>query len=164
MKRFILLIILSTFAYCSNAQEFKQAIGIRLGWSPGFEYRVFADDINSYRFLLSTRERGVQFHILKEFHQYDMFNFSDQLVFIYGAGLHAGYERWDEMHINNNMQWYKTHTAFLAGLDGLVGLEYVFYKAPICLGIEAKPYFEFFGQEFFDIQLFDIAFTAKYLF
>lgn len=164
MKRFILLIVLTSVAYCINAQEFKQAVGMRLGCSPGFEYRIFADDINSYRFLLSTRDHGVQFHILKEFHQYDMFKFSDQLVFLYGAGLHAGYERWDVKHINNNTQWHNRHTAFIAGLDGLVGLEYVFYKAPISLGIEAKPYFEFFGKEYFDIQLFDFAFTAKYLF
>ena len=68
------------------------------------------------------------------------------------------------MHYNNNSQWYDTHTAFLAGLDGLVGLEYTFNKAPISLGIEVKPYFEFFGQEFFDVQLFDFGFTVKYLF
>lgn len=164
MKRFLLLTIISISGLFVNAQEFKQAAGIRMGLSPGFEYRIFADDLNSYKFLLSTRNRGMQFHILKEFHQYDMFNFTDQLVFIYGAGVHTGYQRWDVMHYNNNSQWYSTRTAFVAGLDGLVGVEYVFYKAPVSLGFEVKPYFEFFGPEFFEIQLFDFAFTAKYLF
>ncbi len=164
MKRLLLFIILSASGLLLNAQDFRQAAGIRIGWSPGFEYRIFSDDLNSYRFLLSTRGRGGQIHLLKEFHRYDLFAFTDQLNFIYGAGIHAGYERWDIKHYNENTQWYTTHTAVVAGMDGLVGLEYVFYKAPISLGFEAKPYFEFFGQEVFDIELFDFGFTARYLF
>jgi hypothetical protein len=164
MKRILLLLFFISCGIFANSQDFKQAVGIRLGWSPGFEYRIFSNDLHSYKFLLSTRDHGVQLHLFKEFHQYDMFTFTDQLVFFYGAGVHAGYERWDVIHYNNNSQWYDTHSAFLAGLDGLVGLEYFFNKAPISLGIEAKPYFEFFGQEFFDIQLFDFGFTVKYLF
>lgn len=164
MKQFLLLILFATVGFCTQAQEFKQAAGVRLGWSPGFEYRIFADDLNSYRFLLSTRDRGIQAHILKEFHQYDLFNFTDQLVFVYGAGVHIGYERWDVTHYNDNSQWHSTKTAVLAGVDGLAGLEYLFYKAPISLGLEVKPYFEFFGQEFFNVQLFDVGFTVKYLF
>ena len=93
-----------------------------------------------------------------------MFNFTDQLVFVYGAGVHIGYERWDITHYNDNSQWHSTKTAVLAGVDGLAGLEYLFYKAPISLGLEVKPYFEFFGQEFFNVQLFDVGFTVKYLF
>jgi len=164
MKRFLLIFLFSALASCLHAQEFRQAVGVRLGWSPGFEYRVFADDLNSYRFLLSTRDRGVQLHLLKEFHQYDLFNFTDRLIFTYGLGVHAGYKRWDEIHYQNNVQWYDTRTSFIAGMDGLAGLEYYFEKAPIALGFEVKPYFEFFGPAFFNIELFDFGFTAKYLF
>lgn len=66
--------------------------------------------------------------------------------------------------VNNNVRWYDTRSAMLAGLDGLAGLEYIFYEAPISLGIEVKPYFDVFGRKTFDIQLFDFAFTIKYLF
>lgn len=164
MKRFLILIILIISGSYLWAQGFNQAIGIRGGLSSGFEYRIYTDDANSYKFLLSTRDRGLQFHILKEFHQYDMFSFTDQLVFFYGAGIHAGYERWDEFHLQNNVSWYNTRTSAIAGLDGLVGLEYVFQEVPVSLGVEAKPYFEFFGREMFDLNLFDFAFTVKYLF
>lgn len=164
MKRILLIILFAGIGYISNAQGFNQAVGIRMGWSPGFEYRVFTDDANSYKLLLSTRDRGVQIHALKEFHQYDMFNFTDQLVFFYGGGLHVGYERWDESHYNNNMHWYETHSSLIAGLDGLVGVEYVFYEAPISIGFEAKPYFDLFGRKVFDLKLHDFAFTVKYLF
>lgn len=162
--KLFLLLIFAAIGSLTNAQEFKQVAGIRLGLSPGFEYRIFADAENSYKFLLSTRDRGIQFHVFKEFHNYDMFDFTDQLVFFYGGGLHAGYERWDIKYYDHYSQWYTTHTAFIVGLDALVGLEYIFDKAPISVGVEVKPYFEFFGQEFFDLQLFDFALTAKYLF
>jgi len=164
MKRFLLIIIFGTSVFFTFAQGYNQSAGIRLGLSPGFEYRIFSDDANSYKFLLSTRDRGLQLHLFKEFHQYDMFSFTDQLVLFYGAGIHAGYERWDVTHYNNNSQWKDTRSAFIAGLDGLVGLEYLFYEVPISLGIEAKPYFEFLGQEIFEVQLWDFAFTVKYLF
>ena len=164
MKRFLVLFLLVTSATYLFSQEYRQAIGIRAGWSAGFEYRIFSDDLNSYKFLLSARDRGMQFHVMKEFHRYDLFNFSDQLVFVFGAGLHAGYERWDEYHYYYYSSYYHTRTAFIAGLDGIAGLEYYFYKAPVALGLEVKPFFDFFGREFFDLGLFDFAFTAKYLF
>lgn len=164
MKRFLILFLFLFFIQTLFAQEFRQAVGIRAGWSAGFEYRIFSDDLNSYKFLLSTRDRGMQFHAMKEFHRYDLFDFSDQLVFVFGAGMHAGYERWDVHHYYYHSSYYQTRTAFIAGLDGLAGLEYYFYKAPVCLGLEVKPFFDFFGRDFFDVGFFDFAFTAKYLF
>ncbi len=147
-----------------SAQEYNQAIGIRGGLSSGFEYRVFTDDFNSYKMLLSTRDRGVQFTALKEFHQYEMFSWSEQLVFFYGIGVHVGYERWDEYHYNYDQRWSETKTSLITGLDGIAGLEYNFYEVPISVGIEVKPYFNVLGRKNIDVQLFDFAFTLKYLF
>lgn len=163
MKKFILLTILF-FPAVVFAQISENAIGIRGGLTPGIEYRFYTDDANSYKFLLGTRDNGIQLHILKEFHRYDMFSFTDQLVFFYGAGLHAGYQQWDVRHLQNNLSWYDTRTAFLAGLDGIAGLEYEFYEVPISLGMEVKPYFDILGREMFNIELFDFAFTLKYYF
>jgi hypothetical protein len=52
----------------------------------------------------------------------------------------------------------------IVGADGLAGLEYIFYEVPISVGVEVKPYLELFGHDDFDAQLFDFAFTVKYLF
>ncbi len=164
MKRFLILIILLVPGHIILAQGFNHAIGIRGGLSSGFEYRIYTNDTNSYKFLLSTGDDRLQLHALKEFHQWDMFNFTDRLVFVYGAGIHAGFESWDEVHHKNNTSWYDTHSALIAGLDGLAGLEYIFYEAPVSIGFEVKPYFNFLGRDFFDVELFDFAFTVKYLF
>jgi hypothetical protein len=164
MKRLLVifgLVLSNIFAF---SQEFKQAVGIRIGYTGGIEYRVYTDELNSYRFLIGSRERGLIVHAMKEWHRYDLFTFTDQLTFVYGAGVHTGYERWDQQYYNYNSSYYVTHTAFIAGLDGLAGLEYMFREVPISLGLEVKPYFDLFEREMFDFQLFDFALTVKYNF
>lgn len=166
MKRFLFISLFILASILIHAQGFNKAIGLRGGISSGFEYRFFTDDANSYKFLLSARDRDqeIKIHAFKEFHQYDLFEFSDQLVFFYGAGVHVGFETWKEPRYNNNLVWYDSRSSIIAGLDALAGLEYVFYEAPVSIGLEAKPYFDLFGRKVFDLQLFDFAFTVKYLF
>lgn len=161
-KLYLLLLVLSPLA--SLAQTFEHAIGVRGGITSGIEYRVYADDANAYKFLLGTRNDGLQLHLMKEFHQYDLFRQTDRLVFFYGAGIHAGYEKWIQKYSNMNSTWYHDRYSFLAGMDAVVGLEYMFYEVPISLGLEAKPYFDIFGRSMFKVELFDIAFTLKYRF
>ncbi len=163
MKRHLLL-LLCLLPTLILAQDFRNAAGIRGGYTSGFEYRYYADEMNAYRFLLGTRNEGVQFHILKEFHEYDKFTFSKQLSFFYGIGIHAGYQRWRVKHEFENRIWYDTRTAFLAGMDGAVGLEYLFNQVPLSIGLEAKPYFDLLGREMFELELFDLAFTFRYHF
>lgn len=164
MKRLFLVSVLIIFSSHSFSQDFKQAVGIRAGYTGGVEYRIYTNDENSYKFLLGSRERGVIAHAIKEFHRYGLFTFTDQLNFVFGAGIHAGYERWDQLYYRFNSSYFATKTAFIAGLDGLAGLEYMFLEIPLSVGIEAKPYFDLFGREMFDLQLFDFAFTVKYHF
>ncbi len=163
MKRLFILVILLLPATLF-AQTFNKAIGIRGGLSSGIEYRIYTNDANSYKFLLATRDDGIQLHAFKEFHQFDMFSFSEQLTFFYGVGVHFGYEQWDKQYVQNNTSWYEERTALLAGLDGLAGVEYLFYEVPLSIGLEAKPYFDVLGREMFNIELFDVAFTLKYHF
>jgi len=165
MKRFLILAIILLSAIVSNAQSYRQALGLRAGLSSGFEYRWYIDDENSYKFLLSTRDRGLQLHAMKEFHRYDLFDFSEQLVFVFGAGVHVGYQTWNVSHcLDCSTRLYLPRTAFIAGIDGLAGLEYVFYEIPVSIGIEVKPYLDLFGRELVRLQPFDFAFTVKYLF
>lgn len=165
MKRLLLIsafVILSSSAF---SQDFRYAAGIRAGYTGGIEFRIYTDQLNSYKFLLGSRQNGAVIHALKEFHQPGLFSFTDQLNFVYGGGLHVGYERWNQRYIRNSYTvFYVTNTEFIAGIDGLAGLEYMFPEVPISLGIEVKPFFDLFGREVFDLELFDFAFTVKYHF
>lgn len=164
MKKLLLILSLFLSTVSLSAQETQRAIGIRGGLSSGFEYRVFTSEYGSYKALLSTRDRGLQLVGLKEFHEPGLFDFSDQLSFIYGFGLHVGYERWDALDYHNGYSYWETRSAPVAGLDGLVALEYNFWEVPISLGFEAKPFFDVFGRKIFRVQPFDFAFTLKYNF
>lgn len=164
MKRLLFAFVFVNLSFCVFAQEFKYAAGIRAGYTGGVEFRIYTDDLNSYKFLLGSRNKGTIIHAIKEFHRPDLFTFTDRLNFVYGFGVHAGYERWDQRYYNYNTSYYVTRTAFIAGLDGLAGLEYLFREVPLSLGIEVKPSFDLFGRDMFDLELFDFAFTVKYHF
>lgn len=165
MKKAALLFVFTILlCFYSSAQQFSKAAGIRGGLSSGFEYRTYTDDTNSYKILLSASNNSAQLTLMKEFHRYDLIGFSEQLVFIMGVGLHAGFERWHKKHYNIHNTWYEARTSFIAGLDGLAALEYTFYELPLCAGLEVKPYFNALGSKTFDLELFDFAFTVKYLF
>lgn len=168
MKNFsIITLLVLLFFNPVIAQDYTRAVGIRGGISSGFEYRAFADEYLSYRALLSTRHRGIQLTGLKEFHQYGMFDFSPELVFIYGFGAHIGYEQWrayDPYRNDNYTYYWENRAGPIAGLDALAGVEYNFTDLPLTIGLEAKPYFNLFGKNFFQLQPFDVAFTIRYVF
>ena len=119
MRNLIFFALLVLLPVGLIAQDNQQAVGIRGGLSSGFEYRVFTNEYNSYKVLLSTRDRGLQVAGMKEFHQFDLFDFSEQLSFIYGFGVHVGYERWEVSEYHNGYHSWETRSAPIAGLDGL---------------------------------------------
>jgi len=164
MKKLVCIIFLVVFATGLKAQEKQRAIGIRGGLSSGIEYRVFTSEHSSYKALLSTRNGGLQLVGLKEFHEPGIFDFSDQMSLIYGFGIHVGYECWDKVKDHSNYVYTENRTSPVAGLDGLAGVEYNFWEAPLSLGFEVKPFFDLFGRKFIRIQPFDFAFTLKYNF
>lgn len=168
MKRFFLISVFFLAGHLGFAQGFNQALGIRGGLTSGIEYRYYTSDVYSFKALLGTRNfgnrRGLQLHVLTEYYRYDLFDFSYKLVFYYGFGAHTGYESWEAVRYGPNSSWQVTETAFVAGIDGLLGLEYLFYEAPVIAGIEVKPYFDILGRDGLNIQPFDFAFTLKYLF
>lgn len=164
MRTILLLFLLSILSGSIQAQNFQRSIGIRGGLSSGIEYRVFTSQHSSYKALLSTRDNGLQFVAMKEFHEFGLFNFSDQVSFVYGFGIHAGYEHWEESESLIGMNHFESHSAIIAGLDGLAALEYNVEEIPLTIGFEAKPFFDVLGRKFFRVQPFDFAFTLKYNF
>ena len=167
MKHIFISGILLFFALAGFSQSTEKAVGIRGGLSSGFEYRVFTDEQNSYKVLLSTRRHGLQLTGLKEFHEPDAFNIGEEVSFIYGLGAHVGFESWHTTYTDEfypYAHYSERHSGPIAGLDALAALEYTIPAIPLVVGIEAKPYFNLFGENFFHLQLFDIAFTLKYTF
>lgn len=167
MKHTIIFGLLLCAAISGFTQGANRAVGIRGGLSSGFEYRVFSEELNSYKVLLSTRKDGLQLTGMKEFHRPDVFDVGEELSFVYGVGAHVGFESWyvDRYHPYEPYDWWTVkRRGVIAGLDALAALEYTIPTIPLVVGIEVKPYFNLFGKNFFDIQPFDFAFTVKYVF
>lgn len=168
MKQLYALTIMFLLALPGFSQGPNKAIGIRGGLSSGFEYRVFTDDLNSYKVLLSTRKQGIQLTGLKEFHIPDVFDIQEDFSLVYGFGAHAGFETWnvdyyDEVYPFGYL-YVKRKSGPIAGLDALAAIEYTIPQIPLVVGVEVKPYFNLFGRNFFQLQPFDFAFTVKYTF
>ena len=167
MKHIFLFGLLVILALTGFSQDANKAVGIRGGLSSGFEYRVFTDELNSYKVLLSARRHGLQLTGLKEFHRPNVFDAGEELSFVYGVGAHVGFESWNRYYYEDFDPYYRyseRKTGPIAGLDGLAGLEYAIPTLPLVGGIEVKPYFNLFGEDFFDLEVFDVAFTLKYTF
>ncbi len=167
MKQLLFLISLLLIAPTVSSQGPQKAVGIRGGLSSGFEYRVFSDDLTSYKVLLSTRKQGLQLTGMKEYHIQDAFDIGEPISFIYGFGAHAGFESWKVYDYYGTYPYdytYRRRSGPIAGLDGLAAVEYTIPEIPLVVGIEVKPYFNLFGRNFFQLQPFDFAFTVKYTF
>jgi len=168
MKQLYTLSILIFLVLTSYSQSPRKAVGIRGGISSGFEYRVFSGELSSYKVLLSTRKQGLQLTGMKEFHMPQAFDFNEDISFVYGFGAHVGFESWysypGDVNLSDYYDYRVKKSGPIAGLDALAGLEYTIPQIPLVVGIEAKPYFNLFGKNFFQLQPFDFAFTVKYTF
>lgn len=168
MKQIFTIIILFVTVSAGFSQEPMKAVGIRGGLSSGFEYRVYSGDLTSYKALLSFRKQGLQLTGMKEFHVSDAFDIGEEeLSFVYGFGAHVGFESWHRDNYYDDIYhtyYSERRTGVIAGLDALAAIEYSVREIPFIFGIEAKPYFNLFGKNFFQLQPFDFAFTVKYTF
>lgn len=165
MKRLLLLsLIVFTFSNI-KAQDYNHSFGLRAGiGTSGASYRNYLSPESSLRFMISSREKGVELTFLKEQHRYQLFEFCDELTLIYGIGAHVGYQKWDEVTIDPYKPFLfdvEKKTKPVAGLDALIGLEYHLWEAPISFGLELKPFFDVWGKEGFESHLFDLGLTVR---
>ena len=61
------------------------------------------------------------------------------LFFYHGFGGHLGYTKWnkDKIFINDTTFYkHRYHKSPIFGIDGLLGIEYRFYKYPLSVSIE----------------------------
>jgi len=157
------ILFLSLFALALNAsgQSGSNWLGIRGGYTSGLEFRHFFNPSNSGRLLLGLRERGLLLHGLYEIHNKELFPSNDQITFIYGAGIHAGFQTWNETEKRGTFYFTEPVTGFAAGIDGLLALEFDLGFVPLTAGIEVKPFLEFGGSHKIHAIPWDFAFTLK---
>jgi hypothetical protein len=172
MRYFITTIALISTILTANAQNFEKAVGIRLGYTNAIFFEKQNDELSSSRYMLNWRENGRQFTAMKIFRNYDLDQFSEfklgdiagKVSFYYGYGAHAGYIKWEQHISDEKGQYFKTQSAPVFGLDGIMGLSYDFKRLPLAVTLDTKPFFDYWGRRFFKLAPFDIAIGAVYVF
>ena len=148
MKGKFLLLILAALLISANvkSQDYINSIGVRLGLSQGITFKHFVTTTDAAEGILAARWGGFNITGLYERHMnaFDV----DELYFFYGGGAHLGF--WN----GNVNPWFSDRTSHtVIGIDGVIGLEYVFSQIPFNASLDWKPalnligYAGFWGDE-----------------
>ncbi|MBL7922707.1 MAG: hypothetical protein JNL88_00770 [Bacteroidia bacterium] len=153
----IILLTISTSSY--SQQNYKTALGLRLNGGAGLSVRHFLKEKSSIEGILYTRWRGLNITGLYNVNT-AVFN-EPGFNFFIGGGAHLGF--WDR---DRNPWWDNdkdyNDTRMVFGLDGQIGLEYVFKEIPLNLAVDWKPAFNIIGVTNFWAG--DAALSVRYTF
>jgi hypothetical protein len=157
----------------AQAQENQKQAGFRFGNTTGFTGRIITENNFAFEGILGFRNGGVQLYGLFEVRKPMYLNRLDNVFLYFGGGAHIGFVRWDQYdqhydpyngspyHYDNYYDW---HTGAAFGLDGIIGMEYVFDSAPISLAVDFKPFFEIYGPFYLRANFWDFGFHVRYNF
>lgn len=120
------------------SQDYMNSIGLRGGLSTGVSFKHFISTTDAVEGILTSRWSGVNVTGLFERHTgaFDV----DALYFYYGGGAHIGF--WD----GDTNPWFDDGNNYtVLGIDGIIGLEYVFSEIPFNISLDYKPGFNIIG-------------------
>ncbi len=167
---FILILLLSVEGRVF-AQDFHHAAGVRLGRTDGLNYKHFFNDSGALEVMLGFGgyDRGMQAYALYEWHENIRLEFSENLYVYYGVGGHTGYitknqERLYYSQGESPVAYSGSARYFAIGIDAIAGLEYRIFSVPMTVGIDIKPYVEYYGFTDVQFKFWDFAFNLKYIF
>jgi hypothetical protein len=137
-----IFIVAAFFLFLSanlRAQDYSNAVGVRIGLGQGITFKHFVTTTDALEGLLDFRWGGFNITGLYERHMtaFDV----RELYFYYGAGAHIGF--WD----GYSNPWFDDRDNYtVIGIDGIVGLEYVFTEIPFNVSLDWKPALNVIGN------------------
>jgi len=140
-----LLIICSFTLTTISAQSYKTGLGLRFGGlTSGITLKHFTNSNTALEGILSVGRKNVLITGLYEKHVAADKN--SALKFLYGVGAHVGFFQDGSSYYYNDGRKYTSSTVL--GIDGILGLDYKFNKAPINISMDIKPFIDFFGGNY----------------
>lgn len=141
-----------------SSQNYKNAVGARLGYPFGFTVKHFFGQQGSIEGILGFRGRSAEGIAMYEHHFYPAKR--KEFAFYVGGGGHLGF-------YNHYPPYWKSDVtrrgAYLAvGLDAILGVEWTFTEIPLNLGFDWKPGFNFYRDTGFLYA--DFAVSLRYAF
>jgi hypothetical protein len=147
MKR-LLATIMILVSLQATAQDYHTGIGLRLGGlSSGITVKHFVNSSAAVEGILSFGYHSFLVTGLYEVHQ--SIPDAPGLKWYYGGGAHIGFFNYGGYYrTHRNYVYYVEYPgdhAAVLGIDGIVGMEYKFNKAPVNLGLDIKPFIDIYN-------------------
>lgn len=165
MKTILIIAIFLATIIPLKAQMFDRMIGLRMGYTNGIFYETQIDDIDSYRFMYSSRDKGRSLTAMKITRSYKTRQLPDHFSLYYGFGGHVGYVKWNEKitDLDHGLYW-EQRSSPIVGLDAIIGISYDLTRQPISFTLDVKPFFDLLGPNGFKPMPYDFAFGVVYCF
>ena len=150
MRKLTVTLVLSLFATFAVAQDYNNAIGLRLGGiSSGITFKHMGGNDAAFEGILGWGRHSLLITGLYEKHY--AFGNAEGLYWFFGGGGHVGffndeygyayfkyYKKKGVVYVNE--KYYDSKVSL--GLDFIIGVEYKFENAPLTLGLDFKPFFD----------------------
>ena len=148
MKRFLITCLLTGCLSTLLAQDYHTGIGVRLGGlTSGITVKHFVNPTSAIEGIASFGYHNFLLTGLYEKHQ--SIPNAAGLNWLYGGGAHIGFFRYGGYYYRHKNQIYYVEypgeSAAVFGVDFIVGLDYKFNKAPLNLGLDLKPFVDFYN-------------------
>lgn len=128
-----------------SAQPYKTALGLRFGGlTSGITLKHFTNSNTALEGILSIGRKSFLVTGLYEKHAATGSN--SPMKFLYGVGAHVGFFQDGGSYYYNDKRQYTATTVL--GIDGILGLDYKFNKAPVNITMDLKPFIDFFGGNY----------------
>ena len=152
----------------ASGQDYKTGIGLRLGGlTSGITVKHFSNPSTALEGILSFGYRS--FVITGLYEKHLDINSAPGLKWLYGIGGHIGFFRYGGYYYwvaydHNGRVYYVNNpggSSVVGGVDFILGLDYKFRNAPFNIGLDVKPFFDFFNGPY---GYFDGALSIRYAF
>lgn len=142
MKKIILTFSLAIAGLFSFGQDYTTSLGVRIGgWENGITVKHFLGEGAALEGILSSRWRG--YNITGLYEMQSAIDDVDGLFWYVGGGAHVGF--FDDRYYNGwGTSSGRTYTVI--GVDGILGVEYIFADYPFNVSLDWKPAINLVGS------------------
>ena len=126
-----------------SAQPYKSSVGIRLGQGTSITGKMFFAQEHALEAIVGVNSRGAGITGLYEKHA-PAFGVP-RLHWFFGVGGHVGY--WNDQASETLV--FDEESTVVAGIDGIVGLEYTIEAIPVSFSLDYKPLLNVAGNQDF---------------
>jgi hypothetical protein len=132
----LLILLFSSLVYNSQAQDYKSAIGLRLGTPWSFSYKSFINERNALEGVVGFKSSPYYswFNIGGYYEHYTPIESTEGLSWYYGGGLNISFWTYDDALPNSS-----DYGSTVVGISGILGLDYKIKDTPLNLSIDWTP-------------------------